>query len=87
MATTSVPAVLRTERGVRAVDLVDPPTAPAASAVVEVVVEADSYERVRDKLLNSFAAIEVVEVDVPVGVAAASLLGDRQKRSANGGTS
>jgi hypothetical protein len=63
MATTAVPAVLREDRGVSAIDFVEIGSGTAKVNAVDVLVKAAEASRIREKLLNSFAALYVQELD------------------------
>lgn len=66
MAATAVPAVLRGDRAVSAIDLVEIGRDGAKVSAVDVIVSASEAARVREKLLNSFAALYVEELgDTP----------------------
>jgi len=62
MAATAVPAVLRGDRAVSAIDLVEVGRDGAKVSAVDVFVDAPEAARVREKLLNSFAALYVEEL-------------------------
>jgi hypothetical protein len=63
MATTAVPAVLRDDRAVSAIDLVELGSGSTKFSAVDVLVSANEAPRIREKLLNSFAALYVEEID------------------------
>jgi hypothetical protein len=65
MAASAVPAVLRDDRAVASVELVDVAAGAESFRAVDVVVAAAETDRVREKLLRSFAAIYVELIDEP----------------------
>jgi hypothetical protein len=62
MATTALSTVLRDDRAVSAIDLVEVGTGDRKVNVVDVLVTSAEATRVREKLLNSFAALYVQEL-------------------------